>query len=191
MKKTHIAACMVAVMAIACNTSNDQTTSEKKPVATNEEMVKRGKYLVDIMGCNDCHSPKMMTPQGPVPDTSLLLSGHPSKLPIGPVDTTALKSWVLFGPMLTAAAGPWGVSFAANITSDDSGIGSWSEQQFFKTIREGKYMGLDNGRMLLPPMPWQVYAQATDEDLRAIFAYLKSTKPVYNVVPPPIPPKKS
>lgn len=190
MKKLHLPlVILTATLAFACNNEHKSKNDDAK-VATNEDLAKRGKYLVSIMGCNDCHSPKMMTPQGPVPDTNLLLSGHPSAIPVGPVDTTTLKSWVLFSPMLTAAAGPWGVSFAANLTSDDSGIGSWSEAQFMKAIREGKYMGLDNGRMILPPMPWPVYAQATDEDLKAIFAYLKSTKPVHNVVPPPIPPKQ-
>ena len=190
MKKLHLPlVILTATLAFACSNENKSKNDDVK-VATNEDLAKRGKYLVSIMGCNDCHSPKMMTPQGPVPDTNLLLSGHPSAIPVGPVDTTTLKSWVLFSPMLTAAAGPWGVSFAANLTSDDSGIGSWSEAQFMKAIREGKYMGLDNGRMILPPMPWPVYAQATDEDLKAIFAYLKSTKPVHNVVPPPIPPKQ-
>jgi hypothetical protein len=190
MKKLHLPlVILTATLAFACNNENKSKNDDVK-VATNEDLAKRGKYLVSIMGCNDCHSPKVMTPQGPVPDTNLLLSGHPSAIPAGPVDTTTLKSWVLFSPMLTAAAGPWGVSFAANITSDESGIGSWSEAQFMKAIREGKYMGLDNGRMILPPMPWPVYAQATDEDLKAIFAYLKSTKPVHNIVPPPIPPKQ-
>jgi hypothetical protein len=85
----------------------------------------------------------------------------------------------------TAFVGPWGISYAANLTSDESGIGAWTEAQFFKAIRQGKYKGMDNSRPLLPPMPWNVYANATDDDLKAIFAYLKSTPPVNNVVPAP------
>jgi hypothetical protein len=94
----------------------------------------------------------------------------------------------MFGQHFTAAAGPWGVSFAANLTSDESGIGNWTEEQFFKAIREGKSKGMDNTRPLLPPMPWENFKNLTDDDLRAMFAYLKSTKPVRNVVPAPIPP---
>ena len=188
MKKLQLTSLVICTAFVfACNTDH---TKEATKVTSSEGLAKRGKYLVDIMGCNDCHSPKVMTPQGPVPDTNLLLSGHPSSMPIAPIDTVTSKSWVLFNPILTASAGPWGVSFAANITSDDSGIGSWTEAQFFKAIREGKYMGLNNGRMLLPPMPWPGIAKASDEDLKAIFAYLKTTKPVHNVVPPPIPPKR-
>ena len=192
MRKLYLpAAVLSAVFAIACNNSHTTATKvETEKITTSEDLATRGKYLVDIMGCNDCHSPKIMTPHGPVPDTNLLLSGHPSAMPIGPIDTTTLRSWVLFNPIQTACAGPWGVSFSANLTSDDSGIGTWSEAQFMKAIREGKFKGMDNGRMLLPPMPWQAFAKATDNDLKAIFAYLKSTKPVHNVVPPPIPLKQ-
>jgi hypothetical protein len=109
-------------------------------------------------------------------------------LPIAKVDGDVLKSWVLFNQSLTAFVGPWGVSFAANISSDETGIGNWTEEQFFKAIREGKYKGMDNTRPMMPPMPWTQYRTATDEDLRAIFAYLKSTPPVENRVPAPIPP---
>ncbi len=91
----------------------------------------------------------------------------------------------MFGPDLTNAVGPWGMSFAANISSDDTGIGTWSESQFFKAMREGKWKGLDGSRSLLPPMPWFNFKNLDDTDLRSIFAYLKSSKPVENVVPAP------
>ena len=89
----------------------------------------------------------------------------------------------MFNEDLTSAAGPWGVSFSANITSDSTGLGNWTEAQFFKALREGKFKGLDQSRPLLPPMPWQNLKHLTDEDIRSIFAFLKSTKPVKNVVP--------
>jgi hypothetical protein len=87
----------------------------------------------------------------------------------------------------TAWTGPWGVSFSANLTPDqNTGIGVWTEEMFIQTLREGKHMG--NGRPLLPPMPWQPYGQKTDDDLKAIFAYLKSLPPMANRVPDPVPP---
>ncbi|CAN5429568.1 hypothetical protein BH11BAC2_BH11BAC2_17290 [soil metagenome] len=98
------------------------------------------------------------------------------------------KGWVLFNPYLTSAVGPWGQSFSANISSDVTGIGSWSEENFFKAIRKGKYKGLENSRDLLPPMPWQNYRNLSDNDLRAIFTYLQSTSPVRNIVPEPVQP---
>ena len=91
-------------------------------------------------------------------------------------------------PDLTTAVGPWGVSFASNITSDDTGIGNWSLEQFKISLTKGRFKGLENGRDLLPPMPWQNFANLTNEDLKAIYTYLQSTKPVKNVVPAPIPP---
>jgi hypothetical protein len=118
------------------------------------------------------------------------LSGHPADVKVAPVDTNQLKSWVFFAPDLTAAVGPWGISYSANLTSDSTGIGPWKFEQFKKAIREGKFMGLDGARPLLPPMPWQQYRNLTDEDLRDIFAFLKSTKPVKNVVPEPVPPSQ-
>lgn len=155
---------------------------------TKEQLIARGKYLVNTSACHDCHTPKVMTPNGPELDTSRLLSGHPSSAPMPKVNKDALKDWVLFGQDLTSAAGPWGVSFAANLTSDETGIGNWTEEQFFTAIRKGKYKGLEGSRNLLPPMPWQMFRAMTDADLKAIYEYLQTTEPVPNIVPGPIAP---
>lgn len=181
---------IVVVAAVACNSSKTESKNNEgiAEVPSREMLIQRGQYLVTIMGCNDCHSPKIMTPHGPEIDSAHMLSGHPASLPVAKVDASQLQSWVLFNQNLTAFAGPWGMSFAANLTSDATGIGNWTEAQFFKAIREGKYKGMDNTRPLLPPMPWPMYRNASDDDLRAIFAYLKSTAPVENRVPAPIPP---
>ena len=173
---------------IACNSSNKESNNTEGLIAASipeDSLVKRGQYLVTIMGCHDCHSPKKMGPMGPVVDSSRLLSGHPSDLALGAINPKELESWVLFNHTTTAFVGPWGTSFAANLTSDASGIGNWTEEQFFRAMRQGKYKGLENSRSLLPPMPWTVFKHTSDEDLRAIFVYLKSTPPVPNVVPAP------
>ncbi len=160
-----------------------------KPEPKKESPVKRGEYLVNSIGCDDCHSPKIMGPNGPEVDPTRRLSGHSSAAKLVPVkDKSILKDYALFNMEFTAAVGPWGTSFSANLTPDDTGIGSWTEAQFIKAIREGKYKGLDGGRPLLPPMPWFVYRNLTDEDLKAIFAFLKTLPPVSNVVPAPITP---
>lgn len=154
-------------------------------------VVERGKYLVHAIGCDDCHTPKMMTANGPMPDPERHLMGHPAdeKLPeITDKGMIAPGQWALFSSGLTAAVGPWGISFAANLTPDDTGTGAWTEAQFFKAIREGKSKGLDGTRPLLPPMPWPAYANLNDEDLRAIFAYLRTITPIKNAVPNPLPP---
>ena len=78
-------------------------------------------------------------------------------------------------------------SYAANLTPDENtGIGIWDEQMFIGTIRNGRHMA--NGRPLLPPMPWHWYKEMTDEDLQAIYAYLRSIPPVSNRVPEPVEP---
>ncbi|RDB05991.1 c-type cytochrome [Runella aurantiaca] len=162
--------------------------SLKSKTAYTQAQIEKGKYLVEMMGCAHCHAPKKMTPQGPIPDPDLGLSGHPAKIPMGKVVKT--QDWVLFHPMTTIAVGPWGASFSANLTPEATGIGSWSEEQFLIAITEGKSKGIRTARPLLPPMPWRDYVHAKKEDLVAIFAYLKSCKPIENIVPQPISPDK-
>jgi hypothetical protein len=159
------------------------------PQPTHEDTVKRGEYLVNAIGCDDCHSPKKLGPQGPEIIPELRLSGYPADRPFDKSTLQSLEGgWYLLGGDLTSAVGPWGASFSANLTSDETGIGNWSFDQFKRALREGKYKGLENGRSLLPPMPWQFYGKFNDDDLAAIFAFLKSTKPVRNVPPPPVSP---
>ncbi|MFN7119457.1 MAG: diheme cytochrome c-553 [Saprospiraceae bacterium] len=173
-----------AMFLAACNEEEQKESTSYVP--TKEELRKRGEYLVGVIGCDDCHTPKVMGPNGPELVLERRLSGHPMDVPVSKVDTSVLSDWMYFRHDLTAAVGPWGVSFAANLTSDETGIGNWSEAQFFKAIREGKSKGMDDTRPLLPPMPWFVYKNMSNEDLRAIFTFLKSTKPVHNIVPKPL-----
>ncbi|MBZ5855987.1 c-type cytochrome [Flavihumibacter profundi] len=180
-------AALLAIGITACQSNQAKEVTNVTPKLSKEELVKKGEYLVNTIGCDDCHSPKIMGPKGPEVDLEHRFAGFLQDHPTPPADSNALKKgWALFGPELTVAVGPWGTSYAANITSDSTGIGNWTEAQFFKAIREGKYKGLDNSRPLLPPMPWYNFAKLTDEDISAIFNYLKSTKPVKNVVPSPI-----
>ncbi len=153
-----------------------------------EDVQERGRYLVTILGCGDCHSPKVMGAHGPEPAPGKLFSGHPAGTQLPPVDKNATSGWVLFSMDQTATVGPWGTSFAGNITSDQTGIGAWSEEQFSNAVRKGWFKGIEGGRRLLPPMPWPAYAAMSDEDLHAIYTYLVSTEAVENVVPAPLPP---
>jgi mono/diheme cytochrome c family protein len=163
---------------------------QEKKEMTKEEMVSWGEYLVTMGGCNDCHSPKVFTDMGPIPDTTKLLSGHMADAMLPPIDTSMVKpgKWVMtIGTDFTAWVGPWGISYAANLTPDEAtGIGNWTDEVFIKALRTGKHMGA--GRPILPPMPWFNFAKATDEDLKAILAYLKSIPPISNKVPDPVPP---
>ncbi|HLK28562.1 MAG TPA: c-type cytochrome [Puia sp.] len=181
------------LLQVGCNNQPpaQQPAEPAKKELSQAELIERGKYLVTMVGCNDCHSPKVMTAEGPVPDTTKLLSGHPAQMPMPPIDKNSLKpgSWILFGPDLTSAVGPWGISFSANLTPDTAtGIGAWTEEVFVKTIRTGKHLGQEGGRPILPPMPWQDFGKATDDDLKAIFTYLKALPPIVNKVPAPVAP---
>lgn len=179
-----------AALAIAFGNCMFQTT-ENPATTTGADLLKRGEYLVDAVGCDDCHTPWTMTEHGPEPDKTRRFMGHPAAQPfeVTPemVKLVSESQVAVFGPGNTAVAGPWGVSYSANLTPDDTGIGSWTEAQFIKAIREGKSKGLDGARPLLPPMPWQMYRNFSDDDLKAIFAFLKSVQPMKNAVPNPKP----
>ncbi|GAA4281367.1 c-type cytochrome [Gaetbulibacter aestuarii] len=179
----------------ACNSKDKkENISEYESVDTEmtvEDPVSRGEHLVNSIGCHDCHTPKKFTENGMELDFDRLLSGYPADEVLPEYDPNTAKSYILFNMGLTSATGPWGTSFAGNLTPDDSGIGTWSEEQFLRAIKKGLYKGLEGSRPLLPPMPWQSYKNLPDDDLKAIFAYLKSIKPIENVVPSPLLPKMS
>jgi mono/diheme cytochrome c family protein len=153
--------------------------------------VKRGEYLVTIGLCNDCHTPLKMGPDGPAPDMTRMLSGHPQDIAVTEPAKPSGGPWMgAFLPTLTAWSGPWGVSFTANLTPDpETGrLRDFTEQQFIQTMRTGRHKG--QGREILPPMPWPMIGKMTDDDLKAVFAYLRQIKPVSNKVPDPLPPAK-
>jgi len=149
--------------------------------------VERGRFLVQFAACGDCHTPLKEGPKGPEPDMSRLLSGHPESLKMTP-PPPAKGPWLWAGAATnTAFAGPWGVSYAANQTPDkNTGLGIWTEQMFVTAMRTGTHMG--TSRPIAPPMPWQSIAIASDEDLKSIYAYLRTLKPIVNHVPDYQPP---
>lgn len=149
--------------------------------------IERGRHLVMTSGCTDCHTPWKMGQNGPEPDWSKNLSGHPQEL-VMPDAPPPQGPWLgSFSATFTAWAGPWGVSYSANITPDkETGIGNWTEENFVQAIRTGRHMG--KGRMILPPMPVPVINNMPDDDLKAIYAYLMSTSPIKNKVPEPVAP---
>jgi mono/diheme cytochrome c family protein len=161
----------------------------QKATGGKKALIERGQNLVTQGGCNDCHSPKKMTPNGPVPNETRLLSGHPAdeKLPEVPPNIFGPDKWgAITNNNLTAWVGPWGTSYSPNLTPDnETGLGNWNDEFFIKILRTGKYMGA--GRDILPPMPWYNFAKLTDTELKAMLAYLKSLKPVKNQVPASVP----
>ena len=186
----------LAVIVAASGSSRVKAPNDVRPrmeVApkkmTRAEQVARGKYLVTIGGCNDCHTPWITQPDGkPGPDMSRSLSGHPQEHRIDEPAQIRTKGygWAA-APTNTAFSGDWGVSFAANLTPDiHTGTGIWTFDIFKNTIRNGRHWGV--ARPLLPPMPWFNYREMTDEDLAAVFAYTRTLKPIRNQVQQPLPP---
>jgi mono/diheme cytochrome c family protein len=173
---------MIMIILTGCQQQRPAAEKTAEPAMDQAAMVKRGEYLVSIAGCNDCHTPWKMGPKGPEPDMSRMLSGHPETVKLA--DPPKMTSgWMAAADnTFTAWAGPWGISYTAKLTPDqNTGLGIWEDAMFIKTIRDGRHMG--NGRPLLPPMPWPVYRNMTDEDLKSVFAYLRTIPPVVNHVP--------
>lgn len=178
---------LLALVFSHCN--NDQKTTATNTYGGYESQAKWGEHLITVGGCGDCHTPKKLTPQGPVDDSSLMLSGHPAQFPLPDIDRNLLESRNMFASQtLTFWMGPWGVSFAANLTPDSTGTLSWTEEQFKTALHEGYSKGIKTNRKLLPPMPVEATKHFTDKELKAMFAYLRTVKPIKNVVPQPWPP---
>lgn len=176
----------LSVAPMAAKKANPSPAEVQK--ALQMQRVARGKYIVNTAGCHDCHTPWKMGPKGPEPDMTLALSGHPESIKLPPPPKLGNGPWVWTASGTnTAFAGPWGVSYTANLTPDKmTGLGIWTEDIFIKTIRTGRHWGVS--RPILPPMPWTVYRNMTDEDLRSVFAYLRTIKPIKNQVPEPVAP---
>jgi hypothetical protein len=182
-----LTAVMMAAVGVCAGAQEKPAKPLPKPAASNGSQVARGKYLVTTSGCHDCHTPYKMGDNGPEPDMTRALSGHPADVTLPPPPQLS-GPWMFSGSAtFTAWAGPWGISHTANLTPDkETGLGTWTAQQFLDTIRNGRVQG--HGRELLPPMPWRAYRNMTDSDLRAIFAYLQSIPAIKNKVPDPIAP---
>jgi hypothetical protein len=185
MRRTLLAAASAA--AVVSTAAGPVTSAAPGAEEARRPNVERGGYLVRAMGCNHCHTPYVVGANGPEPDMSRQLSGHPAGLVMpAPPALDGRWEWAASSTN-TAFAGPWGVSFTANLTPDpETGLGKWTVDTFIATMRTGRHEG--KGRRVLPPMPVENVAALTDPDIRDLFAYLQSIPPVRNRVPAPIDP---
>jgi len=190
-----LAVCLICFLFYRCTagpasatTTGDSTIQAATIYGGYASEAEWGSHLVLISGCNDCHTPKKMTDKGPVDDTSLMLSGYASQAPVPGLMPDQVSKGLAATYDLTAWHGPWGKSYAANLTPDSTGIGGWSEQQFLTCIRQGVFKGIEGSRPIMPPMPIPSLQNMTDNELKAIFTFLKTIKPVHNVVPDYQPP---
>ncbi|HVE48983.1 MAG TPA: diheme cytochrome c-553, partial [Casimicrobiaceae bacterium] len=173
-RRVRTVAPLASFLLVLATTSGPVVAADAAPAKGKADPNKlaRGKYLVTVAGCNDCHTPWKMGAKGPEPDMTRMLSGHSEsdKLPPPPKPE---GPWIVSAAATnTAWSGPWGVSFTANLTPDaETGLGKWTQRNFTDTIRTGRHMG--RGRQILPPMPIPMYKNFTDGDLEAIFSYLQ------------------
>lgn len=172
-----------AAFALACAVLSAPTFAQSRDTA----LIKRGSLLVGIGGCMDCHTPLKMGANGPEKDLARGLSGHPEDLRL-PAPPRLNGEWNWAGSAsMTAFVGPWGTTYAANLTPDrETGLGTWKEKDFIQAMRTGKHLGV--ARPILPPMPWQALASLPEKDLQAIYAYLMAQPAVKNRVPDYAPP---
>lgn len=176
-----------ALVLIVVLTACEQKRPENKALS-EKELIERGKFLVAVGGCADCHTPKIFGPQGPKLDETKNFSGASEKVKLVEFNPAIVQpgSYVLFSQDQLSAIGPWGSSYSANLTPDnETGIGTWQTEMFINALRTGKHLGA--GRPILPPMPWEGIGKLSDDDLRAMFAYFKSLPPIKNKVPDPVP----
>jgi mono/diheme cytochrome c family protein len=180
-----------------CSGNNPaQATKDTTAAATEKpnyggyaSQVEWGKHLVTISGCNDCHTPKKMTSTGPADDSTLFLSGHPEKMPAPEVDRKQMESkGLIVTATFTSWIGPWGITYSANLTPDETGTGNWTEEQFLYALQHKVSKGLPGSRPLLPPMSMMTFDHMTIDELKAIYAYLRTVKPIKNVSVQPTPP---
>jgi mono/diheme cytochrome c family protein len=181
-----VAAGLAAGCERAVTASTDGREAAKPPTAAAETAAERGRYLVNGIGCHDCHTPKKMGQTGPELDAAMLLAGHVASDQLPPPPAVQKGPWIATGSWdLTAWSGPWGISYATNLTPDhETGLGQWTEEMFVQALKTGKHMGVS--RPILPPMPWQAFRNLTDADLKAMFAYLRTVPPIKNRVPDPV-----
>lgn len=91
------------------NSCNAVSSKPLSPNASHNSIsvIKRGEYLVNTIGCDDCYSPKKIRPQGPKVDPAMRFSGYPAQSPLAPVNDDDQKNgWALFRPDLTSSVGP-------------------------------------------------------------------------------------
>ena len=193
-----LAACLpIAVAITGCNqppvaeapSRSSPSVASVPTAAPAQSPVERGKMLVIGGGCHDCHTTKKVGPGGPEADMSKMLSGHPQEIKVAaPFKPAKGSVWTIAtNDTLTAWSGAWGVSFAANLTPDPETGLRMNEKNFMTALKTGAHLG--TARPILPPMPWNWYGQLSDDDLKAMYAYLKSIPPIKNEVPAPLPPQ--
>jgi hypothetical protein len=182
-----VAGLLLATGGLAAAKSKDAKAAKE----AKADPVMRGMYIVSHSGCNDCHTPWVFNKDigMPMPDMTRMLSGHPAGQPDSATKINPKTDLALIGGDFTSFTLPFGIVYSQNLTPDkETGLGNWTEEMFVKAIRTGMHMGAE-GRPILPPMPWPEFRTMTDDDLKAVFAFLRTIPAIHNPVADPKVPK--
>ena len=144
-------ATLAALLTLPIEKTNAQTQAQ------------RGKYLVSIIPCTDCHTPGTFLGK---PDMKRYLGGSEVGFEIPGLG-------IFYGPKLTP--------------DDQTGLGKWTKEKIAAAITTGKR---PDGRVMAPSMPVESFKNLTHDDALAIAAYLKTLPPIKNKVPGPFGPNE-
>lgn len=194
----RIAFALILIVILGGCSSKAEFKPQKPSKADDQEEVyrkynvERGKRLVELGGCSQCHTPKVKTTLGYKPDKDRFMSGYPADEPLPNLPYPEIIAGETERNFYTTDAtiwvGRWGVSFAPNLTPDpETGIGSWTEEDFIEIFRGNKHFA--EGEQVTSPMPVKAYSQLSYFELRSIFVYLQTIEPISNEVPTRIPPE--
>jgi mono/diheme cytochrome c family protein len=144
---------LVATVALGCTGKYIRATSTES-VQSTPARLERGAYLVNqAMSCGACHTTREGGALTGGERTDMYLAGNDLDLP-----KLGFRFWI------------------PNLTSDvETGLGAWSDDEIMRAIRDGV---AKDGHFMFPMMPFTSYAHVSDEDLRAIVAYLRAAPPV-------------
>ena len=157
MRSLLVLCALLVCCGLAFAAGSTSTKSKAKPKPGDERpgtLIERGRYLVRVAGCNDCHTPGYPESGGTVP----------------------VEKW-LIGDKL-GWRGPWGTTYATNLRTYMAGV---TEQQWVSLARVMRPR---------PPMPWFALRDMTDEDLRAIYQFVRSLPPSGPPAPAFVPPDR-
>ena len=130
------------------------TALAQQKTSKSDPQIERGRYLVKVAGCNDCHTAGYPESGGKVPESQWLMG---DKL-----------GW----------RGPWGTTYAVNL------------RRYMQPLTQDQWVTVAKNMQARPPMPWFALRDMTDQDLKAIYSYVKTLQPVGDPAPAYLPPDK-
>ena len=154
MHQTAFRTALAAALTLVTVCSHAQTLSQKKASPADQQQIQRGKYLVKVTGCNDCHTAGYAMAGGKVPESQWL--------------TGDKLGW----------RGPWGTTYPVNL------------RLYMRDLSEKQWVKRAKTMETRPPMPWFALHDMSDQDLKAIYKYVRALGPAGEPAPAYVAPDK-